>query len=112
LIAEGLAQTVTLLLDTHAVLWWLKGHQRPPKRARKLLGDSDNERWVSYISVWEVAIKINLGKLDTDGMSVADITETLSSQEFSFLPLHLEHPSRVTEPPNLHRDPFDRMLIA
>src|ERR1700744_6079614 len=99
---------MTLLLDTHVVLWWLKGDRQLSERARTFLGDSGNERWISYISLWEIAIKKNLGKLNTDGMSIGEIAGELRKQEFSFLPLRLEHVSRVGDLPNLHRDPFDR----
>ena len=103
---------MTLLVDTHVLLWWLLNDSRLSRRARKALEDPDTQLWASYASLWEIAIKASLGKLNTGGKSVEEIAAELDRQGFSLLPIRIEHLSGVTVLEHLHRDPFDRLLIA
>ena len=100
------------LIDTHVILWWLQDERRLSRRARKLLEDGGKRHWVSYASLWEIAIKMGLGKLDTGGKSIEEIEVELGGQGFSLLPIRIEHLSRLDGMEDHHRDPFDRMLIA
>jgi PIN domain nuclease of toxin-antitoxin system len=98
---------VNLLLDTHAVLWWL-ADQELNDEARDLIASPDNLVLVSAASVWEIAIKRSLGKLRTGEDLVAAIDEA----GFDPLPITFEHAEIAGALPAHHNDPFDRMLIA
>jgi PIN domain nuclease of toxin-antitoxin system len=101
-----------VLVDTHTLLWWIFDDRRISPAAQQILEDRESRRFVSYASLWEIAIKVNLGKLDTSGMTVDEIALLLQKLGFSLLPIHLEDISRLANLARLHRDPFDRMLIA
>jgi PIN domain nuclease of toxin-antitoxin system len=103
---------VKLLIDTHAILWWLLDDPRLSRKALKALEDPDGRHWVSYVSLWEIAIKTGLGKLDTGGKNIESFARELDKQGFELLPIKVEHLSRLGELEHLHGDPFDRMLIA
>lgn len=102
----------TLLLDTHAFLWWLAGDARLSRRARAAIGDEDNEVLVSSASAWEIATKWRLGKLPGVEAIVNDIAGAIASQAFNTLPVTVVHAQRAGTMTGAHRDPFDRMLIA
>ena len=98
-----------LLLDSHVLLWWLEGGPSLSAEHRALIDDPRNEILVSSLSVAELQIKANLGKLDipNDPIGVA-----LAEEGFEELPFTAEHGDVLRDLPSLHRDPFDRMLIA
>ena len=96
-----------ILLDTQLVLWALSGHKRLPREARRLIDRS--EVFVSAASIWEVAIKSSLGKLDADPTAV---NEALAPSGFEELGVSGEHAAYVAQLPAHHRDPFDRLLVA
>lgn len=98
-----------LLLDTHAFLWWLQGHARLSREARKSLADSRSLVHVSAASIWELAIKSALGKVRIDK---ADIVEEIAANGFIELPIRAHHAWRAGRLPRHHDDPFDRILIA
>lgn len=97
-----------LLLDTHAVLWWLVDDPWLSKTAREAIADPANEPLVSAASAWEIAIKRELGKLDAPD----DLVETIAVEGFAWLDVTAEHAWVVGDLPLHHRDPFDRMLLA
>lgn len=101
-----------ILVDTHAILWWLAGDERLSVRARKILEDSANQRLVSVASLWEIAIKMSAGRLPADGLTLRTIAGHLKDQEFAVLPIRLEDLLRLEGLPWVHRDPFDRLIIA
>lgn len=101
-----------LLLDTHALLWWLVGDKALSATARKAIADSDNEIFVSAATAWEVATKFRLGKLPGAATFAADISSYVASQGFVELAVRLVHGQIAGALPGPHRDPFDRMLIA
>jgi PIN domain nuclease of toxin-antitoxin system len=96
-----------ILLDTQIVLWALGGHRRLPREARRLIDKS--EVYVSGASIWEVAIKSALGKLEADPVTV---NEALAPSGFEELVVSGEHAAYVARLPAHHRDPFDRLLLA
>ena len=97
-----------LLLDTHALLWWLADDARLGPQARSLIADAHNEVCVSAASLWEISIKKALGKL-----TAPDGLDSIVEQEgFSKLPITLFHAEQSGALPALHRDPFDRMLVS
>lgn len=101
-----------LLLDTHALLWWLADDPALSKRARTAIANTDNLVIVSAASVWEIATKVRLGKLPTAGDLAADFDGHLDRQGFQVPPIPSEHAIRAGLLPGEHKDPFDRMLIA
>jgi PIN domain nuclease of toxin-antitoxin system len=100
------------LVDTHALLWWLAGDDRLSPRAHELLADSAHQRLVSTASLWEIAIKFNSGRLTAAGLTLREIAQELQRQRFLLLPVRLEDLLRLEELPWLHRDPFDRLILA
>jgi PIN domain nuclease of toxin-antitoxin system len=98
---------VRLLLDTHVVLWWLAGHPRLDADGRDLVARSKCH--VSAASVWEVALKYRLGKLP---VAPSDLIHLLGEHGIERLPVTDEHAAATATLPDLHADPFDRLLIA
>jgi PIN domain nuclease of toxin-antitoxin system len=103
---------VRLLLDTHALLWWLSDDRALPVSARRLIARSNNTILVSAASAWEIATKFRLGKLPGAADLVADFDGYLKRERFESLPITSDHAVRAGLLPEPHRDPFDRMLIA
>ena len=101
-----------LLLDTHALLWWLAGDSRLPARTKRAIGDRRNEILVSAASAWEVATKYRLGKLPGAGPLGVDFSGEIGRQGFTPLAITLEHAEVAGGLIGAHRDPFDRMLVA
>ena len=103
-----------LLLDTHSLLWMLNddyGHLRG-KTAKQLFLDENNSLFFSLASVWEMAIKIKLGKLDLKQPIADFILEQLAINGIQLLDIQLTHILKTMELPFHHRDPFDRLIIA
>src|ERR1017187_289147 len=101
-----------LLLDPHAFLWWLAGDRRLSSRGRRLIADETTEVFVSAASAWEIAIKAAAGKLPGARDVAAAVSGCLLSQGFRPLDITVGHAQRAGGLPLLHRDPFDRMLVA
>ena len=101
-----------VLVDTHAILWWLADERHLSRRARRILENSENRRLVSIASLWEIAIKMKLGSLPTEGLTLRMIADELTEQEFAILPVRLEDLLQLERLPTLHRDPFDRILVS
>jgi PIN domain nuclease of toxin-antitoxin system len=101
-----------LLLDTHALLWWFTDDDRLSERARKLIGDLDNEILVSAASAWDIATKHRLGKLDEAADAVIRFEELVAADGFTPLAVTQRHGLRAGTYRTPHRDPFDRMLAA
>lgn len=103
---------VNILLDSHAFLWWLDDDKRLSRRARSIIADAENRVYVSAASVWEIAIKVALGKLaDRDG-AVPRLPSILVERGMLALPILPSHAVEAARLPLEHRDPFDRMLVA
>jgi PIN domain nuclease of toxin-antitoxin system len=103
---------LNLLLDTHALLWWLLDDERLSARARTHIGAAGNTILVSSASSWEIATKHRLGKLGLEGWDPVTLPEELHRHRFDVLPVSLEHGLEAGLLTGPHRDPFDRMLIA
>jgi PIN domain nuclease of toxin-antitoxin system len=97
-----------LLLDTHVFLWAIAGAPQLKARDRKVILDAEVV-YVSAASIWEIAIKARLGKLDADPVAVAAAIE---SSGFVELPVRAAHAAKVSDLPMIHNDPFDRLLVA
>jgi PIN domain nuclease of toxin-antitoxin system len=103
---------VRLLLDTHALLWWLDGDRRLSLKARRSIASESNSILVSAASAWEITTKARLGKLPGAVNVAADVAGCVASQGFSALDITVLHAQRAGGLAGEHRDPFDRMLIA
>jgi PIN domain nuclease of toxin-antitoxin system len=99
---------VTLLLDTHAFLWWLNASPRLGRNARAAIAEPGAFVFVSAASAWEMAVKRETGRLD----SPADVAGAVVRCGFSELSITIAHAVESAELPWHHRDPFDRLLIA
>ncbi|MCP4427498.1 MAG: type II toxin-antitoxin system VapC family toxin [Chloroflexi bacterium] len=100
-----------LLLDTHAFLWFMKGENLSQK-AQDVFLDIGNDLFLSAASYWEICIKHNLGKLDLDENWNKIFDREMLLNGIKWLPIEKEHSQGIIELPMLHRDPFDRLLIA
>ena len=97
-----------LLLDTHIYIWAVMDSVKLTKAARQLIVDAD-EVFVSSASIWEASIKVGLGKLDVD---VNRLVSEIEGSGFVELPVRAVHAALVRDLPEIHRDPFDRILVA
>ncbi len=100
-----------LLLDTHLLLWAAGQPKKLPAGARKLLNDLDNELLFSAVSLWEVAIKRGLNRTDFQ-VEARVLRRGLLDNGYAELPMLGEHAVAIDSLPPIHRDPFDRMLVA
>jgi PIN domain nuclease of toxin-antitoxin system len=100
---------VRLLLDTHTLLWWLAGDVQLGPRARDLIEDPANDVVVSVASLWEIVVKVRVGKLEAD---VEEIADAMEREGFAILGIGTPHLVALTGLPMHHRDPFDHLLIA
>ena len=102
---------MALLLDTHILLWAMDAPQRIPANVRAMLANRSETVYFSAASIWEIAVKSALKKVDFD-YRPDDIAETARRTGFTELPVTSDHAARVADLPHHHRDPFDRLLIA
>jgi PIN domain nuclease of toxin-antitoxin system len=98
---------VRVLLDTHLLLWALSAPSKLSKRARQRIDSS--EVFVSAACIWEVSIKSALGKLEADP---AEVLAGVEPAGFNHLNIVAEHAAEVVKLPPIHKDPFDRLLVA
>jgi PIN domain nuclease of toxin-antitoxin system len=103
---------MTLLLDTHAFLWFCQDDPAMSAMAKLLIEDAGNRKVVSVASCWEIAIKAGLGKLKLGEASSTYLPNALARTGFELLPISLAHATGVESLPLHHKDPFDRLLIA
>ena len=102
-----------LLLDTHILIWHLEQNPKRKQVHSELIENTDNEVIVSIASLWEMSIKVGLGKLNVPlGMSFIQLEQHLKSLDFRILEMNTKHLDVLIPLPLHHRDPFDRMLIA
>ncbi|WP_157439682.1 type II toxin-antitoxin system VapC family toxin [Terracidiphilus gabretensis] len=97
-----------ILLDTNILYWWLYEIERLSGPARDLLADAEG-LYVSSASIWEIAIKTSIGKMDA---KVDHVLEQIETKDLHALPITFAHARRVVELHLHHKDPFDRLLIA
>ena len=100
-----------LLLDTHAFIWFLNGDNQLPALLKNFISDTSNRCFLSIASLWEIAIKSSLKKLELQGDFI-QISGFLNDNDIELLPITFEHIQRLLELEFHHRDPFDRMIIA
>jgi PIN domain nuclease of toxin-antitoxin system len=99
------------LLDTHSLIWFLEDDKRLSDTAKDIFSDDNADIYLSIVSLWEMAIKIGLGKLKLS-QSLEQVIDTLEQQSISLLSVKPAHVLAVLNLPFEHRDPFDRLLIG
>ena len=99
---------MNLLLDTHVLIWTLENNPRLSASAREAIVDGENLVFVSAVSVWEISVKQAMGKLDVPD----NLIEVIQIHRFTPLEINLQHAHLAGRLPAIHKDPFDRMLIA
>ena len=100
-----------LLIDTHALIWFLEGSSSFSAKARRRIEDETNEKYVSVASIWEMAIKISIGKLRLD-FALPDLVRASAEERIQVLSLEPAHAFAVTSLRRGRNDPFDRLLAA
>ncbi len=103
---------MNLLLDTNALLWWLGAAPRLGRQAAIVIADPANTIWVSAATVWEIAIKTSIGRLEMGEPPEQCLPREMARNRFRPLLIDFEHALAVRTLPLHHRDPFDRLLIA
>jgi len=99
------------LLDTHAVIWYLEDSSRLPSNTKEIIDNNTNRIFISSVSLWEIAIKINLGKLNLI-MSFDEVLDHVKKGDFEVVQIEDEYLKMLSILPFIHKDPFDRLLIA
>ena len=101
-----------VLLDTHTFLWWVIDAPQLSDTARSIITESNNSVLLSAASVWEIVIKVRTGKLKLPEAPEFYIPSRLAANQFQSLFINTDHALQVASLPDIHRDPFDRILIA
>lgn len=100
-----------VLLDTHTFLWWNLNAPNLSQTARKIISDGENEIFFSAASAWEIAINYAEGRLDLPEPQELYIPNRLTFYRFTPLPIRLSHTLPIHKLPDVHQDPFDRLLV-
>ncbi|MCC5814188.1 MAG: type II toxin-antitoxin system VapC family toxin [Leptospira sp.] len=103
---------MNILLDTHVFLWWSLEPERLPSKLIHIMSSPENSIFLSVASSWESEIKIGLGKLILSEPLQTIINREIQNNDWKILPIHLKHTYQLGKLPPIHRDPFDRILIA
>lgn len=101
-----------LLLDTHAFLWWITDSDELSPRAREVMADGRNELFLSAASGWEISIKTGLGRIQLPKAPDSFLLHHLSVNGITPLSISMQHALHVLNLPDMHRDPFDRIIVA
>ncbi|MBE9184018.1 type II toxin-antitoxin system VapC family toxin [Microcoleus sp. LEGE 07076] len=101
-----------LLLDTHTFIWYVTDNPRLSANVKLLIEDENNEKLVSIASIWEMAIKHSIGRLNFSLPFMEFVRQQLSVSNIGLLEININHIEVVASLPLHHRDPFDRLIIA
>ena len=101
-----------VLIDTHVFIWWTSDVKKLSSRVHNLLLDPNTEAILSVVSIWEMQIKLSLGKLQFRTALAELVDDEINRNRIELLPLSLSHIYALSNLPHHHRDPFDRILIA
>ena len=99
-------------MDTHTFLWFIEGDARLSQKALEAILELENSRFLSVASLWEIAIKVSIGKLKNHGPFGKLVQTQLIGNDIRLLPIATNHFDTVQRLPFHHRDPFDRLIIA
>jgi PIN domain nuclease of toxin-antitoxin system len=100
-----------ILLDTHAIIWFINGDIQLPQKSIQIIKDIKIKCYISIASIWEIAIKISLGKLEING-GFDEILKIMKKFEIELLPVTFEHIQKLLKMEHYHRYPFDRIIIS
>lgn len=100
------------LLDTHTFIWFVYNSKELPQHTRDVIEEEQSELFLSMASVWEMAIKVSIGKLQLSDKVTNLVTAQTITDDITLLPVELSHLDVVEHLPLHHKDPFDRLLIA
>ncbi len=103
---------MNLLLDTHTFLWFIAGDSNLSQSARSAIEDEGNNIYISVASLWEIAIKVSIDKLELSEPFETLIPEQLAENGIELLDISVEHTALIASMPFHHRDPFDRLIAA
>ena len=103
--------SMQFLIDTHILIWYLDGSNKLPEKIKNIINDENNIIVVSIASIWELAIKISLKKIDTK-LDLPDVETHITERQFKLLNISFKHLNALTALLTHHGDPFDRLLIA
>jgi PIN domain nuclease of toxin-antitoxin system len=101
-----------VLVDLHVLIWSVDDPGRLSPRVRRLLADGRNRQFVSMASIWELAMKMSIGKLRLERPFDVTIQDAIDIHRYELLDVRLAHTLRLATLPPIHRDPFDRMLVS
>lgn len=101
-----------ILIDTQSIIWFAENNPQLTKTARAAIEDANNTCYVSMASFWEMSIKMNLGKLAVNGLSLAEFMDEVAQNDIETLGIQRPHILENERLPLFHRDPFDRLIIA
>ena len=99
------------LLDTHVLLWYYENSSQLHGKIQALIDDRESEIYISIASLWEISIKLGLGKLSLK-ISFDDLMKIISDRDFKILQVEIEYLKHLSKLPLIHKDPFDRLLVA
>ena len=99
------------LLDTHAIIWYFEDLQKLPQRITDLVDNPEANKYISAVSLWEIALKMNIGKLDLH-FSFNELLNRINNTDCEILQLENEYLELLFDLPPIHKDPFDRLIIA
>ncbi|MDN5202316.1 type II toxin-antitoxin system VapC family toxin [Fulvivirgaceae bacterium BMA10] len=103
--------TNAFLLDTHTLLWFLEGSTKLSQKVKNTILDKSNSCYISMASLWEMAIKIKLGKLELE-IEFQQLAELLYQNNINIIQISFEHIQHLLKLEDVHRDPFDRIIIS
>jgi len=102
---------MSYLLDTHVLIWYLDDYLRIPTRITSLIDSTENQKYICSISLWEIAIKTNIGKLKMS-LSFDELLTEVKNSDITVLQVEEKYLKGILTLPFFHKDPFDRLLIA
>lgn len=100
-----------LLWDTHTFLWFIAGSEELSEAAKEIILRPESENFISIVSLWEISIKVSINKLTING-TIESIWQDIQKNGLIVLPIQFDHIVCQSKLPLLHRDPFDRIIIA
>ena len=103
---------MNLLLDTHAFIWWVNEPEKLSAKVLELCDAEENVLYLSVASIWEIELKIHSGKLKFDEPIQTLVKSEMADNDLKIVPIPMEHVFGVNNLPPVHKDPFDRLLIA
>ncbi|MCL1863278.1 MAG: type II toxin-antitoxin system VapC family toxin [Defluviitaleaceae bacterium] len=102
---------MSYLLDTHALIWYFEDSADLPIKIARIIDNPTCQKFICVASLWEIAIKSNIGKLDMR-FSFDELLDTIESSELSVIPIENDYLKGLSKLPFIHKDPFDRLIIT